>query len=66
MWKLTPPIGDTSNSVTYSLTSRTSANAQPIQTVNSVRDLGILLNNGFGAEYNVAHATKKTMECLLT
>ncbi len=64
MWKLTPPIGDTSNGVTYSLTSRTSANAQPIQTVNSVRDLGILLNDGFSVDDNVAGATKKNMECV--
>ncbi len=41
------PIGDTSNPATYSSTSRTAPNAQPIQTVSSVRDLGPLLNTGF-------------------
>ncbi len=40
------PVGDTSNPVAYALTSRTSPNAQPIQTVSSVRDLGRLLNTG--------------------
>ncbi len=53
------PIGDTSNPVAYSLTSRTSLNAQPVQTVSSVRDLGLLLNTGFSAHDNVARATKK-------
>ncbi len=53
------PIGDTSNPVAYSLTSRTSPNAQPVQTVSSVRDLGLLLNTGFSADDNVARATKK-------
>ncbi len=32
------PVGDTSNPVTYSLTSCTSSNAQKIQTVGTVRD----------------------------
>ncbi len=52
------PIGDTSNPATYSSTSRTSPNAQPIQTVSSVRDLGLLLNTGLNADENVARATK--------
>ncbi len=30
------PVGDTSNPVAYALTSRTSPNAQPIQTVSTV------------------------------
>ncbi len=34
-------------------------NAQTIQTVSSVRDLGLLLNTGFSADDNVARATKK-------
>ncbi len=34
-------------------------NAQAIQTVSSVRDLGLLLNTGFNADDNVARATKK-------
>ncbi len=38
---------------------RTSPNAQPIQTVSSVRDLEILLNTNFSADDNVARATKK-------
>ncbi len=42
-----------------SLASRTSPNAQPIQTGRSVRDLGFLLNTGFSADDNVARATKK-------
>ncbi len=53
------PIGDTSNPVAYSLTSSTSSNAQPVQTVSSVRDLGLLLNTDFSADDNVARATKK-------
>ncbi len=53
------PIGDTSNPVAYSLTSRTSPNAQPVQTVSSVRDLGLLFNTNFSADDNVARATKK-------
>ncbi len=53
------PIGNTSNPVAYSLTSHTSPNAQPVQTVCSVRDLGLLLNTGFSAYDNVARATKK-------
>ncbi len=44
------PAGYTSNPVIYSLTSPyTSSNAQPIQTVSSVHDLGLLLNTGFSA-----------------
>ncbi len=50
---------DTSNPATYSLTSRTSLNAHPIQTVSSVRDLGLLLNTGFSVDDNIARATKK-------
>ncbi len=37
------PVGYTSNTATYFLPSRTSPNAQPIQMVSSVRDLGLLL-----------------------
>ncbi len=33
--------------------------AQPVQTVSSVRDLGLLLNSGFSADEYVALATKK-------
>ncbi len=51
------PVGDASNPVTYSLKSRTSPNAQPIQTVSSVRDVGLLLNTGFNAHDNVARAS---------
>ncbi len=54
------PIGYTSNPVAYSLTFRTSPNAQPVQTVSSVRDLGLLLNTGFNADDNVARATKNS------
>ncbi len=53
-------FGDTFNPVTYCLTSRTSPNAQPFQTVSSVRDLGLLLNAGFSADHNVAHASQKS------
>ncbi len=44
------------HTVTY---SRTSPNAQRIQTVRSARDLGLLLNTGFSADDNVTRATKK-------
>ncbi len=54
------PVGDTSSPVTYSLTSRNSPNAQPIQTVSSVRDLRLALNTGCSADDNVARATKKS------
>ncbi len=50
------PDGDTSNPVAFSLTSRTSPNAQPVQTVSFVRDLGLLLNTGFTENDNVARA----------
>ncbi len=60
------PIGDTSNPVAYSLTSRTLPNAQPIQTVSSVRDLGLLLNTGFSVNDNVARATKKARGMFFT
>ncbi len=50
----------------HSLTSRTSPNAQPIQTVSSVPDLGLLLNTGFRADDNVVRANKKTVECCFT
>ncbi len=43
------------------LTFRTSPTAQPIQTVTSVRDLG--LTTGFSAGDNVARTTKKPVEC---
>ncbi len=42
------------------LTSSTSPNAQPIQTVSCVRDLGLLLNTGFSADGNIARAIKKS------
>ncbi len=42
-----------------SLASRTSPNAQPIQTVSSARDLGFLLNTGFIADDKLARAIKK-------
>ncbi len=61
------PVGDTSNPVTYSFTSHTSPNAQPIQTASSVRDLGLLLNIGFSAGDNVAtRATKKARGMFFT
>ncbi len=53
------PIGDASNPVTYALTSRTSPNAQPIQTVSAVHDLVLLLNTVFSADDNDARVTKK-------
>ncbi len=59
------PIGDTSNPVAYSLTSRTSPNAQPVQTVRSVRDLGLLLNTNFSADDNVVRATKNQWNVFL-
>ncbi len=49
------PVGDISNPVTNALTSRTSPNTQPVQTVSIVRDLGLLLNTGLSADDNVAH-----------
>ncbi len=52
-------VGDTSIPATYFLTSRTSPIVQPIQTVSSVRDLGLLLNTGCRTDDNVAGATKK-------
>ncbi len=55
--------------IRLSLTSRTSPNAQPIQTVSSVRDLGLFLNAGFSANDNVARTAvlpKKTVECFFT
>ncbi len=54
------PAGDTSDLATYSFTSHTSPNAQPIQTVSSVHDLRLLLNAGFNDNDDVARATKKT------
>ncbi len=53
------PFGDTSNPVTYSLTSRTSNNAQLIQTVSTAPELGLLLKTGFSPDDNVARTTKK-------
>ncbi len=50
-------------SSTYALTSRASSNAQPIQTVSTVRDLLLLLTTGFSAGDNVARSTKKPVEC---
>ncbi len=52
-------VGDPSIPVAYSLPSRTSPKAQPVQTVSSVFDLGLLLNAGFSADDSVARATKK-------
>ncbi len=37
-----------------------SSNPQPIQTVNTVRDLGLLLKTGLSADDNVARSTKKS------
>ncbi len=54
------PVEGTSDLATYSFTSHTSPNAQPNQTVSSVRDLRLLLNAGFNADDDVARATKKT------
>ncbi len=58
--------GDSSNPVTFSLTSRISSNAQPIQTVSAVYDLGLLLNTVLSADDNDARATKKTVEYIFT
>ncbi len=57
------PVGDTSNPVTY---SRSSPNAQPIQTVRSVRDQGLLSTTGFTADDNVARVTKKARGMFFT
>ncbi len=57
------PVGDISNPATYSLTSRTSPNARPIQAAGTVRDLGLFLNTGFSADVNVAHVIKKSAKC---
>ncbi len=51
--------GDNYNPAPSSLTSRTSPNAQPIQTVSSARDLGLLLKTGFSADNNAARGTNK-------
>ncbi len=51
------PVGDTSNHVTYAPTSRTSPNTQPVQTVSTVRDMGLLLKTGFSVDDTVARAT---------
>ncbi len=59
------PVEGTSSSVTYSLTSRTSPNAQLIQTISSVRDLRLLLNTGFHVNDKVGRATKKTWSSCL-
>ncbi len=59
------PVEDTSNPVTYSFTSRTSSNAQPIQTAHTVHDIGLIPKTGFSADDNVARATKKSVECFL-
>ncbi len=53
------PVGDTPKPVAYSLPSRTSPDAQPIQAVSSVRDLGLLLYTGLSTDDNVARAPKK-------
>ncbi len=50
---------NTSKPVTYSLTSRTSTNSQPIQAVSTAYYLGPLLNSGSGVDDNVARAPKK-------
>ncbi len=44
---------------TYSLTCRTSTNAQLIQTVSTAPELGLLVNTGFSPDDNVARTTKK-------
>ncbi len=44
------PVGDTFNPVKYSLTPHTLSNAQPIPAVNTVPDLGLLLNTGLSAD----------------
>ncbi len=46
----------------YVLTTRTSSNAQPIQTVSTVQDQGLHPNTGFSADDNVTRATKKPVE----
>ncbi len=53
------PVGDTSKSVTYAFISHTKPYVQPIQTVSTVRCLGLFLNAGISADDNVARATKK-------
>ncbi len=52
------PVGDTFNPVTYDLASRTSPNTQPIETVNTARDLWLFLNTEFTADNNVACTIK--------
>ncbi len=53
------PVGDTPNPVTYILTSLASSNAQPIQTVSTVLNLGLLLNTGLSADDKAARAAEK-------
>ncbi len=48
------------------LSSRTSPNTQPIQTVSNVRGLGLLLNTGFSVDGSVARVTKKGYGILFT
>ncbi len=55
---LKPSNAYTTYPCTYSLISRSPSNAQPIQSISSVRDLGLLLNTGFSADNNVTRATK--------
>ncbi len=38
---------DTSGPVAYAFTARTSPNAQPIEVVSTIRDLGLFLDTGF-------------------
>ncbi len=52
-------FGDTSYSVTYSLTTCTSSNAQSIQPVNTVLELRLLLKSQFSADDSFALSTKK-------
>ncbi len=53
------PVGDTSNPITYASMSRSPSYGQPIQTISTVHDLGILLTAGLSANDNVARATEK-------
>ncbi len=59
MWVFSVKSFNSNNPVTH---SRTSSNAQPIQTISIFRDLQ---NTGFCADDNVARATKKAHVMLL-
>ncbi len=60
------PVGDTINPVTYALTSRTSSNAPPIQTVNSVRDLDFSWNLDLVPTIALPVLPKKSVEYFFT